>query len=199
MSSRRRSGAGVRSTSWTGTTDRHQWASSARLRSRRRACTGRQRYRPSCPNEATHPRSKLTLPSVRRVQRRVVDERALHARPFGTRCSDSADTNCGEPAAPTNCAHHPICPTRRTAAVNRSARETCGRRMWSSSCAMGRDEMVEIVEVVVDGDAGEVAVGLVTELAGEFGCWSSVVSAFTHDSTSPGSAWSPLWSGRACR
>ena len=26
------------------------------LRSRRRACTGRQRNRPSCPNEATHPK-----------------------------------------------------------------------------------------------------------------------------------------------
>ncbi len=30
-----------------------------RLGRRRRACTGRQRYRPSCPNEATHPKGTI--------------------------------------------------------------------------------------------------------------------------------------------
>ena len=41
--------------------------------------------------------------------------------------------------------------------------------MWLSGRAMGRDEIVEILEMIVDGDAGEVAVGLVTEPAGELG------------------------------
>jgi hypothetical protein len=43
--------------------DRHVDSSNHWLRSRRRACTGRQRYWPSCPNEATHPK-RASLPPI---------------------------------------------------------------------------------------------------------------------------------------
>lgn len=40
-----------------------------RLGRRRRACTGRQRYRPSCPNEATHPKASSLLRHGREQRR----------------------------------------------------------------------------------------------------------------------------------
>jgi hypothetical protein len=42
------------------------------LRSRRRACTGRQRYRPSCPNEATHPKNPSVPPTASAARHRAL-------------------------------------------------------------------------------------------------------------------------------
>ena len=48
-----------------------------------------------------------------------------------------------------------------------------GVGVWSSARGVGGDEVVEVVEVVADGDAGEVAVGLAPSRRARSGCWSN--------------------------